>query len=113
MASQDRGTENGVDRPQGSSPGTVQPSVPPTDDQQEHVPNYLVQSVLVTLFCCLPFGIVAMVYAIQVNGKLAVGNLEGAKRFSAFARLWCWIALWTGIAVGLLWLSTAGTGVWF
>ena len=35
------------------------------------VPNYLVQAILTTIFCCLPFGIVAIVFAAQVNGKLA------------------------------------------
>ena len=28
-----------------------------------HVPNYLVQAILVTIFCCLPFGIASIVYA--------------------------------------------------
>ena len=36
----------------------------------EQIPNYLVQAILVTIFCCLPFGIVSIVYAAQVNGKL-------------------------------------------
>src|SRR5438093_12052328 len=31
------------------------------------VPNYLIQAILVTLCCCLPFGIPAIVYAAQVN----------------------------------------------
>ena len=38
------------------------------------IPNYLVQAILVTLCCCLPFGIVAIVYAAQVNSKLDRGS---------------------------------------
>jgi len=38
------------------------------------VPNYLVQAILCTICCCLPFGIVAIVYAAQVNGKVAGGR---------------------------------------
>ena len=34
-------------------------------------PNNLVWAILSTLFCCLPLGIVSIVYAAQVNGKYA------------------------------------------
>ena len=34
---------------------------------------------LCTLFCCWPFWIVAIVYAAQVNGKLHVGDVRGAR----------------------------------
>ncbi|MES2882212.1 MAG: CD225/dispanin family protein, partial [Bacteroidota bacterium] len=35
--------------------------------------NWLVESILVTIFCCLPFGIVGIVNAAQVNSKFAAG----------------------------------------
>lgn len=63
------------------------------------VPNYLVQSILVTLCCCLPFGIVAIVYAAQVNGKLAAGDVAGAQAASRSARTWCWVAFGVGLVV--------------
>jgi hypothetical protein len=62
----------------------VQRKVPAT------VPNYLAQSILVTLFCCLPLGIPAIVYAAQVNGKLAAGDIQGARESSRKARVFCW-----------------------
>lgn len=62
------------------------------------VPNYLVQSILVTLCCCLPFGIVAIIYAAQVNSKLALGDIPGAMAASRNARTWCWV----GFALGAL-----------
>src|SRR5689334_11871634 len=34
------------------------------------VPSYLVPAIISTLCCCLPFGIVAIIYASQVEGKL-------------------------------------------
>ena len=40
------------------------------------VPNNLVWAILSTLFCCLPAGIVSIVYAAQVNGKLAAGDIR-------------------------------------
>jgi len=62
-----------------------------------YIPNYLVQSILVTIFCCLPFGIPAIVYASQVNGKLLAGDISGAQDSSDKARMWCWIALIVGL----------------
>ena len=61
-----------------------------------HVPNYLVQAILVTVFCCLPFGIVAIVYAAQVNGKLASGDYTGAVNTSRTAKTWCWVSFGGG-----------------
>jgi hypothetical protein len=68
------------------------------------IPNYLVQAILATLFCCLPFGIVSIVYAAQVNGKAAVGDFAGAMAASASARKWCWVSLGVGLGVGVLYV---------
>jgi hypothetical protein len=72
--------------------------VEPMPNPVRYVPNYLVQAILITIFCCLPFGIVAIVYAAQVNGKAAMGDLAGATQSSNLAKMWCWI----GFGVGLL-----------
>jgi hypothetical protein len=74
-----------------------------TSGHWQDVPNYLVQAILCTLFCCLPFGIVSIVYAAQVNGKLAAGDYHGAKAASDSARMWCWIAFWLGLIPTVLW----------
>ncbi|NIM07517.1 MAG: CD225/dispanin family protein [Armatimonadetes bacterium] len=63
------------------------------------VPNYLVQAILVTLFCCLPFGIVAIVYAAQVNGKLSGGDIDGAMESSRKAKIWSWISFGVGLGI--------------
>lgn len=47
------------------------------------------------LLCCLPVGIVSIVYAAQVNGKLAAGDIAGAQDSSAKAKKW---AIWSAIA---------------
>jgi len=69
---------------------------------QQTVPNYLVQSILVTLFCCQPFGIVAIIYSAQVNRKLQAGDYEGAVQASKMAKTWCWIAFGAFLAVAIL-----------
>ena len=74
---------------------------------QERVPNYLVQSILVTVFCCLPFGIAAIVYAAQVNGKLQAGDIAGATESSRKAKLFSWIAFGIGLVGGLIYLALA------
>jgi hypothetical protein len=67
------------------------------------VPNYLVFAILVTILCCLPAGIPAIVYAAQVNGKLQAGDIAGAQLASKNAKMWCFISAGVGLAVGLLW----------
>jgi len=64
------------------------------------VPNYLVFAILATVFCCLPAGIPAIVYAAQVNGKLQVGDVAGAQIASKNAKTWCLVS--AGLGVGLV-----------
>jgi hypothetical protein len=70
----------------------------------QKVPNYLAQAILTTLFCCLPFGIVAIVYAAQVNSRLAVGDYAGAVEISNKAKMWCWVSFGIGLAGAAVWL---------
>ena len=67
-----------------------------------HIPNYLVQAILVTVLCCLPAGIVSIVYAAQVNGKVAAGDIAGAREASQKAKTWMWISLGVGLGLGIL-----------
>ncbi|MCU1300965.1 MAG: hypothetical protein JWQ87_1249 [Candidatus Sulfotelmatobacter sp.] len=76
-----------------------------------YVPNYLVFAILTTVLCCLPAGIPAIVYAAQVNGKLQAGDIAGAQAASKNAKMWCWIALGAGLAVGILYGLLIGAGV--
>lgn len=64
--------------------------------------NYLVESILVTIFCCLIFGIIGIVNASKVNSEYAAGNYEAALRASKDAKKW---TLW-GFIAGLV--ITAG-----
>lgn len=78
----------------------VQQAAPPF----QPVPNYLVQAILVTLFCCLPLGIAAIVYAAQVNGKLAAGDQAGAIKASNTAKTLCWVSFGLGLVIGAIYL---------
>jgi hypothetical protein len=69
-----------------------------------YLPNYLAPAILVTIFCCMPLGVVALVFAAQVNGRQIAGELERARQSSASARLWSWIAFGVGIAFWTIYL---------
>ena len=93
--------------------GTYQPPPPMTQQMQQQygtygapvppvaIPNYLVQAILVTLCCCLPGGVVAIVFASQVNTKLAAGDVAGAMESSRNAKMWCWIGFGGGLLVAI------------
>lgn len=80
------------------------------------VNNYLVPAILVTFCCCPPLGIVAIVFAAQVNSKLAAGDIGGAQESAKNAKLWTWIAFGCGLLGWIIYgalagLSAIGTGI--
>lgn len=83
------------------------PGAPPPPPAQQsmgvapgyQIPNYLVPSILVTLFCCLPLGVAAIVFAAQVNTKVAAGDIAGAQDASDKAKLFCWLSFGLGLFV--------------
>lgn len=50
--------------------------------------NYLVWTILSTLFCCLPFGIVAIIKSAQVDTYWAHGKYEEAIASANAAKKW-------------------------
>src|SRR5829696_2585069 len=84
--------------PQAPPQPEMQTSYAPQSSQPD-VPNYLVPAILTTVFCCLPFGIVSIVYAAQVNGKVAAGDRAGALESSRNARMWALISFVTGLVL--------------
>ena len=59
--------------------------------------SYMAWAVLSTFFCCLPFGIVAIVFAAKANAYVESGNHAGARDASETARFWCWVAGVSGL----------------
>ena len=57
-------------------------------NSREFIPNNMAWAILTTLFCCLPFGIVSIVYASQVDGRRAAGDIESARTAAEKARFW-------------------------
>ncbi len=78
------------------------PAYPQTHIYQgPDIPTNLWQSIVVTLLCCLPFGIVAIVYAAKVDGLKARGDIAGAMSAAASSRTWCNVSVlvWVGILI--------------
>lgn len=57
--------------------------------------NYLVWSILCTVLCCLPLGIVAIINSTKVNGLWAAGQFAEAQKAAADAKKF---AMWGAIA---------------
>jgi hypothetical protein len=70
---------------------------PPPIDAPANVPNYLVPAII-SLFCCWPLAIVAVIFAAQVNGKVASGDIAGAVDASKKAKLFSFISIGLGLA---------------
>jgi hypothetical protein len=65
-------------------------------------PTYLWQSIACTILCCLPFGVVGIVYAAKVDGLAASGNMAAALDASNKAKFWCWMSFGATIVIFVL-----------
>ena len=70
----------------------------------QKIPNYLAQAIIVALFCCMPLGIPAIIFAVQVNSKLLAGDIQGALEASRKAKVWCWWSFGVGFVVQALYV---------
>ena len=59
--------------------------------------NLLIWSILSTVLCCLPLGIVAIIQSNKVDTLWAVGDQAGAQEAARQAKLFCLISLGCGI----------------
>jgi hypothetical protein len=68
---------------------------PPPAGGSATVPNYLVPAII-SIFCCWPLAIPAIIFATQVNGKVAAGDIAGAQDASKKAKMFSFIAIGLG-----------------
>lgn len=80
--------------------------------------DYLVWSILATLFCCLPFGIVGIVYSVMANSAYDAGNYEEHVKKADSAKTWTiWsvilglvvMAIYVAVGVASVALENSGT----
>jgi hypothetical protein len=73
--------------------------------------TWLVESILVTLFCCLPFGIVGIVNAANVESRFRTGDIAGAERASREAGRWTKIGFFVGLGFIVLYFLLIFSGL--
>ena len=74
---------------------------------QQFTPVNIVFPILVTLCCCLPCGIVSIVYASQANSMGAAGNIAGAMGAASNSKTWGIIGAVGGVVIGGIYLVLA------
>lgn len=63
------------------------------------IPNYLPWAIASTLLCCIPFGIVSIVFAFKANSAKAVGDLAAARNAANQAKIWLIVSVVGGLLV--------------
>lgn len=89
-----------------SVPSSGGPPYAGTPSRGQRPQNYLAWAIITTLCCgCLPLGIVAIVYAAQVDSKFHAGDYAGAQASSDSAKMWCMVSFGLGLAGGLAYFA--------
>jgi hypothetical protein len=83
---------------------------PPPAGGSGTVPNYLVPAII-SIFCCWPLAIPAIIFATQVNGKVAAGDIAGAQDASKKAKMFSFIAIGLGLLGILIYIIMLVLGV--
>lgn len=95
---------------------SAEPSAPPIPPQHQSTnpalqrppKSYLIETILTTLFCCLPLGIVSIVHATRVEKRFYRGDMEGAQGASANAKRWLIINIVVSIALMMGYFAIVG-----
>lgn len=66
--------------------------------------NFLVWAILSTVMCCVPFGVVAIIYSNQVDSLWLSGRYDEAEEALRKAKMWTYISAGSGAAliIGLI-----------
>jgi hypothetical protein len=88
------------------------PTVPPRQyatrsrfESLEPVNTHLMKSILATLLCCLPLGIVAIIKSAQARTKVEDGQLEEARRLAREADNWGNWSIILGLAGSVIYFA--------
>lgn len=81
-----------------------------TADEPPMPSTYLVWAVVMTILCCMPAGIVAIVFGSQVSSRYYSGDYEGAKRASRRAEIWIIVSFVLGVLTQTLYMPMVIAG---
>jgi uncharacterized membrane protein len=85
------------------------PGYPPQQPVGQPPNNHLVMAIIGILFC-LPFGIVAVVKASQVNGLWAQGQQAAAQASADSAKKWAMWSIIIGVVLSIIYIILAVVG---
>ena len=83
---------------------------PPAGGGSATVPNYMVPAII-SIFCCWPLAIPAIIFAVQVNNKVQAGDIAGAQESSKKAKMFSFIAIGLGVVLILIYVIMMVLGV--
>src|SRR6202171_2262027 len=83
---------------------------PPPAGGSATVPQYIVPAII-SIFCCWPLAIPAIIFATQVNSKVAAGDVAGAQDSSKKAKMFSFIAIGLGLLGILIYVIMLVLGV--
>ena len=77
--------------------------------RRPYVNSHLTKAIITTLLCCLPLGVIAIVYASSVEAKVSAGDLIGARIASRKANDWGNYSIIAAVVGGFVYLLLAAS----
>lgn len=89
----------------GHAAGYYMPQGMPQEQAPEPMPpTYTIWAILATICCCLPAGIIALVFSASVSSKYYARDYEGARKASERTEMWIIASIVLGVISNILYL---------
>jgi hypothetical protein len=76
----------------------------------QKIDPWLWQSIVATLLCCLPAGVVGIIFAAQANSAMTAGNWVEAQKKAGQAKTWTLVAVGLGVVLIIAWVALVAVG---
>ncbi len=87
------------------------PMQPPMGGPPPRPSNHLVWSIITTIFCCLPLGIVAIIQSTKVDSLYTTGQYVAALKASEDAKKWNIWGMVAAAIVGVGYVALLAAGI--
>lgn len=69
------------------------PPPPATPPPNNNLVLAIIATVISVMFCCIPHGVVSLIFATQVNKKASAGDMQGALNSARQAKVWAFVSI--------------------